>query len=108
MSIQKKIKMLRLEHRLTQVDVSKHLNCSVPAYSKIETGATDITDSRLRQLAKLYNMKVADLYNYGEPEDNSSLLQIDGLKAELRDKDERILYLQSRLIKMYDEKHGGR
>ncbi len=108
MSIQKKIKMLRLENRFTQVDVSIGLNCSVPAYSKVETGATDITDSRLQQLAKFYNMKVADLYNHGEPEDNSILLILDQLKEYIRERDERILHLQGKLIEMYDDKHGGK
>ena len=108
MCIQKKIKMLRVEKRLTQVDVAKALNCSVPAYSKIETGATDITDSRLQQLAKYYNMKVAEIYNYGEPQDNSLLNTIDGLKKRLSEKDEQISILQSKLIKMYDDKHGAK
>lgn len=100
--------MLRLENRLTQEKLSGELSCSVPAYSKIETGATDITDTRLQRLAKFYNMRVADIYNYGEPVDNVLLLELAKIKEELSEKDARILYLQTKLIELYEAQHAGK
>ena len=50
----KKIKMLRQQNGWSQGDVAKRLDISVPAFSKIETGVTDINLSRLEQIVTIF------------------------------------------------------
>jgi transcriptional regulator with XRE-family HTH domain len=46
----RKIKLMRQQNGWSQGDVAKRLDISVPAFSKIETGVTDINLSRLEQI----------------------------------------------------------
>ena len=48
----KKIRLLRHQKSWSQEDVAKQLGISIPAFSKIETGITDINLSRLEQISK--------------------------------------------------------
>jgi len=48
--IGKEIKKLRQKLNFTQYLVAEKLGISIPAFSKIETGITDINRSRLKQL----------------------------------------------------------
>jgi transcriptional regulator with XRE-family HTH domain len=100
-----KLKLLRQKHGLTQIQVSNKLNCSVPAYSKMETGSTDITDYRLRQLAELYKLRVSEIYNFGEPEDEAKQVLINQLKEDSDAKSSLILTLQRKVIQLYEEKY---
>ena len=56
-----KIRLLRLQKDWSQKDVAKRLDISIPAFSKIETGITDINLSRLNQIAKLFDLTTAQL-----------------------------------------------
>jgi transcriptional regulator with XRE-family HTH domain len=104
-TINSKLRLLRQKHALTQIQVAEKLNCSVPAYSKMETGSTDITDYRLRQLAELYNMKVSAIYEYGEPNNNEYLHIIEKLREEASKSAGLILNLQRKVIELYEEKY---
>ena len=55
--------MRRLRQKLgyTQEDVSRYLKISQPAYLKYESGATEVSDEALRQLAELFNVNADDL-----------------------------------------------
>ena len=105
MQIFHKLRMLRIKHGLTQLQVAEKLNCSVPAYSKLETGATDVTDTRLVQLAALYNTTVAEIYQYGEPVDDSAERKIEQLMLQIAKHGDVVLNLQRKLIEMYEDKH---
>ena len=59
--IGKKIRMLRHQKGWSQEEVSKQLDISIPAFSKIETGVTDINISRLEQIAALFKLTVIQL-----------------------------------------------
>lgn len=104
LTIHQKIKLLRSKHGYNQIQVAEKLNCSVPAYSKIETGATDITDYRLRQLGELYGMRVSEIYEYGEPVDNEKQQEIDQLRSDMLIKTSTIANLQSKVILLYEER----
>src|SRR5215469_9099525 len=62
----KKIKALRSEKSWTQADVAKRLNITVAAFSKIETQVTDISLSRLEQLAGVFEVSLAELLGFTE------------------------------------------
>ena len=54
----KRIRDLREDKDLTQIDVAKTLNMSQTGYSKYETGENDIPTSVLIKLAKFYNVSI--------------------------------------------------
>lgn len=106
--IHTKLKHLRLKYQLTQVQIAEKLNCSIPAYSKMETGSTDVNTFRLIQLAKIYNIEVYEIFLIGEDYRENYKNKIDSLSAELSQKSFEILQLQKKLIKFYEESHYAR
>ena len=70
----KKIRLLRHQKSWSQEDVAKQLGISIPAFSKIETGITDINLSRLEQISKLFEMTVVQLLNTHGAEDQEGEL----------------------------------
>ena len=102
-----KLRLLRIKHNMTQQQVAQRLNCSVPAYSKLETGATDITGSRLIQLASIYNCGIDNIFTFGEPVDDSVERKIAELLNALREAKEELANMQQKIIKLYEEKYGA-
>lgn len=100
----KKIKMLRQQNGWSQGDVAKKLDISVPAFSKIETGVTDINLSRLEQIATIFNISVVDLLTSQTPEQN--IVRSDELKeakSKVEDYASQILTLQQQVISLHEE-----
>ena len=58
------LKILRKKNGLTQLYIADILGLSESAYSKIETGITDISLSKLELISDLYKMSVAELLHY--------------------------------------------
>lgn len=101
-----KIKMLRHSKGQIQEDVAKLLRISVPAYSKMETGATDLNYSRIVQIAELYGLTPSQLLDPGHsPMQKNDTDVIAELNSKLSKKDEQISALQSKLIELYNELH---
>jgi transcriptional regulator with XRE-family HTH domain len=62
MNLQDKLKILRsLRNEAPQKWVSDQMGITVAAYSKMESGQTDLNYSRLEQLSAIYGMTVAQL-----------------------------------------------
>ncbi|MDQ7947660.1 MAG: helix-turn-helix transcriptional regulator [Pedobacter sp.] len=80
-----KIKKLRQEKNVNQASIAKEMGISLPAYSKIETGKTDVNISRLEQLASIHKIDIGEFF-------------CDGLKEQLKEKDEQIAILKDKLI----------
>jgi transcriptional regulator with XRE-family HTH domain len=64
LEIGQKIKMLRELKNPTQLHVAKQLNMTQPAYSKIETGETELKVSHINDLAKVFDMEAEALFAY--------------------------------------------
>jgi transcriptional regulator with XRE-family HTH domain len=64
MSLEKNIRKIRRLKNLTQSQVSKELNISAQAYSKIESGETRLDTNRLQQLANIFEINVKDIYDF--------------------------------------------
>ena len=62
MSVNEKIRLVREAKGWTQEDVADKLQMSNNGYGDIERGETDIKLSRLLQLAELFEMKPAELF----------------------------------------------
>ncbi|WP_354330223.1 helix-turn-helix transcriptional regulator [Pedobacter sp. CG_S7] len=102
--IGKNIRRLRQNKGWSQSQVAAQLKISVPAFSKIETGITDINISRLIQIAALFNVPTTGILaeDTGSP-DIAKTNELNDIKAKLHDRDEEVNELQKRLINMYEE-----
>lgn len=60
-SIGQVLRLLRVEKEWSQENVAHEIGMSLPGYSKIERNITDVTLSRLCQLAVLHQIKVSEL-----------------------------------------------
>jgi transcriptional regulator with XRE-family HTH domain len=61
-----KIKKIRELRDLTQEFVAAELGLNQSAYSKIESGAVDISYSKLEKIALVFGMKVEDIVSFNE------------------------------------------
>ncbi len=66
MEVCEKIHFLRQRRKWSQEEMADRLGISVNGYAKIERGETDIPFSRLKQIAKVLEIELAELFNFGE------------------------------------------
>lgn len=103
----KNIKQLRQKRGWSQSEVSRRLKISVPAFSKIETGITDINITRLGQLASLFEVSITDIINKaGENPQSSNFEEIKNIKEKLAIREYEIVELQKKVISLYEEVRG--
>jgi XRE family transcriptional regulator, regulator of sulfur utilization len=86
MDIQSRIKALREENRLSQYDMAEKLNISQSAYLQIEKGKTELTVSRLKQIAEVLEVTVADLLGSErqEPEGGAESKKVEKVEHEIQ------------------------
>lgn len=100
----KKIRLLRHQKSWNQEDVAKQLEISIPAFSKIETGITDINLSRLEQIAKLFEMTVVQLLTFDDMEGQERHdTEVDSLTLKLHEREMELIDLQKKIIELYEE-----
>lgn len=103
-SIGKNIRQLRQRNGWSQGEVAKRLEISIPAFSKIETGITDINISRLDQIAALFEVSTLEIISKeGEIPVSSSAEEILILRSKLVAQEEEIIKLQKKVIELYEE-----
>lgn len=99
----KKIRLLRHQKSWSQEEVSKQLGISIPAFSKIETGITDINLSRLEQVAKLFELTVVQLLStHGDEDQESYNMEVNNLTLKLHERESELIDLQKKLIDFYE------
>jgi transcriptional regulator with XRE-family HTH domain len=100
----KNIRTLRHEHGWSQEDVANRLGISIPAFSKIETGVTDINLSRLEQIANIFEVSVVKLLSLEYTEEPSTQdLSLSIIQKKLTDRETEITNLQRKVILLYEE-----
>jgi len=100
----KKIRLLRHQKSWSQEDVAKRLDISIPAFSKIETGITDINLSRLEQISNLFEMSVVQLLTFNDLEqDQKFISELDVVNKKLTDRETEIIDLQKKVIELFEE-----
>lgn len=72
-----KLKALRKEAKLTQVEISKKLNISQPAYVDWEKGRTQPTPDKLPLLAEILNTSIDYLLGKTDIKNSSELSETD-------------------------------
>lgn len=103
-SLGKKIRLLRHQKGWSQEDVAKRLDISIPAFSKIETGITDINLSRLEQISNLFEMSVVQLLTFNETEQSQKFqTELDSVHKKLMDRENEVIDLQKKVIELFEE-----
>ncbi len=102
----KKIRLLRHQKGWSQEDVAKRLDISIPAFSKIETGITDVNLSRLNQISKLFNLTVVQLLSTSDSEEDKDYVnEVNALTQKLQQRDGEVIELQKKVIDLYEQLH---
>jgi transcriptional regulator with XRE-family HTH domain len=100
----KKIRLLRHQKGWSQEEVAKRLDISIPAFSKIETGITDINLSRLEQIAVLFEMSVVQLLTFNETEQDLKIAnELENVNKKLMDRETEVIDLQKKVIELFEE-----
>ena len=102
--IGKNIRQLRHKNGWSQGEVAKRLEISIPAFSKIETGITDINISRLDQISRLFEVSTLEIISKeGDLNQIGNFTEMRDLRDRLFDKEEEIIALQKKVIDLYEE-----
>jgi transcriptional regulator with XRE-family HTH domain len=100
----KKIRLLRHQKGWSQEDVAKRLDISIPAFSKIETGITDINLSRLEQISTLFEMSVVQLLTFNDTEQQEKYTSdLEVLTKKIQEREVEVIDLQKKVIELYEE-----
>lgn len=98
----RKIKSLRQKMGKNQSYIAEILGVSVPAFSKIESGVTDLSLSRLKQIGRVFGVSVTSLLEDDPKEEEKDQLIVQ-LQHDLKKASEEIISLQRKLINFYIE-----
>jgi len=102
-SIGKSIRILRHQHGWSQEDIANRLGISIPAFSKIETGVTDVNLSRLEQIANIYEVSVVQLLTVDNEQVEIAPSHLNLMQKKLSDRESEIASLQRKVIELYEE-----
>jgi transcriptional regulator with XRE-family HTH domain len=97
MTAGKKLRLLRNRKDWNQEDIAKKLGMSTPAYSKVETGITDINLSRLEQIADIFGLTLTGFLAW-DGESNPYLINAqEELAMKLIQREAEIISLQEKI-----------
>jgi transcriptional regulator with XRE-family HTH domain len=102
-SVGKSIRILRHQHGWSQEDIATRLGISIPAFSKIETGVTDVNLSRLEQIANIYEVSVVQLLTVDNEQAEPVPSHLNVIQKKLTDRETEIANLQRKVIELYEE-----
>lgn len=103
-TIGKNIRKLRQKKGWSQGEVAQRLKISIPAFSKIETGITDINISRLEQISNLFEVSVLVVISADADDVRiHNHVEVVKLKSKLNNQEEEIFKLQKKVIDLYEE-----
>jgi len=102
-SVGKNIRTIRHQRGWSQEDVANRLGISIPAFSKIETGVTDINLSRLEQIANIYEVNVVNLIALDAETTEPQGSNLSIAQKKIFDREAEIANLQRKVILLYEE-----
>ena len=80
------------------------MDISIPAFSKIETGITDVNLSRLEQISTLFEMSVVQLLTFNDTEQQEKYnSDLEVLTKKVQDRESEVIDLQKKVIELYEE-----
>jgi transcriptional regulator with XRE-family HTH domain len=104
-----RLRLIRVSKGMSQENVSKALNITVGAYSKIERGVTKLSLNRLADLSKIFDIELNDFIRYlnGESESLDKKLNIPGSGTSVSSMSsgapDAEIALLKKIINLYDE-----
>jgi len=102
--LSKKIRLLRHQKSWSQEDVAKRLKISIPAFSKIETGITDVNVSRLSEIADIFDMTLVQLLTFTDSEEQEQhKSDIEDISVKLHEREIELIEMQKKIIELYEE-----
>lgn len=102
----KNIRSLRQQYGWSQGDIAAKLGISIPAFSKIETGVTDVNLSRLEQIANVFAVPLTNLLATEEIRpDIDQQLEVEAIMKKVHERENQISALQKKVIILYEELH---
>ena len=97
---------MRHQKGWSQEDVAKRLDISIPAFSKIETGITDVNLSRLDQISRLFGLTVVQLLaTTDSEEEKKQASELAVANKKLQERDAEVIELQKKVIELYEMLH---
>jgi transcriptional regulator with XRE-family HTH domain len=102
------IRTLRHQHGWSQEDIANRLGISIPAFSKIETGVTDVNLSRLEQIANIYEVSLIQLFEAYNEQSEPQILNDSIIQNKFNNQETEIVSLQRKVIELYEELRGKR
>lgn len=106
-TIGQNIRALRVQNGWNQEDIANRLGISIPAFSKIETGVTDVNLSRLEQIAHIYQISLAQLFSIYNDGEHPATLDLHIVQKRITEQEAEITALQRKVIELYEELHKG-
>ena len=101
-AIGRKIKRLRQKMGLSQGEVARQLTISIPAFSKIETGMTDLSTARMKQIATFFG--VTPVYFLAdEAELETENMKKEEMLNKISELQSQVAGLQKKLIASYEQ-----
>lgn len=97
------IRAIRHKNNWSQEDVANKLGISIPAFSKIETGITDVNLSRLQQIADIFGMSLVQVLVFEEIQEEFQSTHLQEAKKKLEQCEIEIVDLQRKVIGLYEE-----
>ena len=104
--IGRNIRKLRHKKRWSQEIVARKLNISIPAFSKIETGITDVNISRLVQIAAIFDISINEICTDAKQANNLKeriVYEANELKELIKTCEKEIKHLQRKVIILYEK-----
>lgn len=101
--IGRKIRLLRHQKGWTQEDVAVRLGLSIPAFSKLEAGISDINLSRLEKIADLFDLSVIQLLKLDDHADQKFTEEIQIMTKLLSERGAELIDLQKKVIELYEQ-----
>ena len=102
-NVGKNIRTIRHQRGWSQEDVATRLGISIPAFSKIETGVTDINLSRLEQIANIYEINVVNLIALDAAPVEPQVSNLNIAQKKILEREMEIANLQRKVIQLYEE-----
>lgn len=97
------IKQLRIRNGWIQAEIASKLKVSIPAYSKIETGLTEITIRRLHKFSDIFGVHPSEIiFRPEELVKQPRGIEAEGLKTKISERETEIVELQRKLIHLYE------
>ncbi|MEO3407651.1 helix-turn-helix transcriptional regulator [Mucilaginibacter sp. CAU 1740] len=103
-ALNERIRKIRREAGCSQGDIAGKLGISIPAYSKIETGVTDVNLSRLEQIANVFGISLLQLIDVNsDMEISSDAVKVQLISKRLVARDVEVMELQQKVIQLHEE-----